>query len=215
MSTNPAPVAPPSDASLRPDWRTQLLMPLVAVSAIGLVVALAMRSMGRAWFCACETPRFWVGSAWSRHTSQHLLDPYSFTHVAHGFVFFFALAALATWLGRGSRFAGRTQLFVVAMLIEAAWEILENSPIIIDRYRAATASLDYTGDSVVNAMGDLLACAAGYVLASRLGLVRTLAVFVVFEVVLLFTIRDNLSLNVLMLLAPVDAIKQWQVGAAG
>jgi hypothetical protein len=101
------------------------------------------------------------------------------------------------------------------MLVEAGWEILENSPIIIDRYRSATASLGYNGDSIVNSTGDLLSCAVGYALAQRIGWKWSIGLFVVIELVMLLMIRDNLTLNVIMLLYPIEAIKRWQGGALG
>jgi hypothetical protein len=139
------------------------------------------------------------------HNSQHLLDPYSFSHVSHGILFFGLCAWLLPSLALGWR-------LVVATAIEAAWEIVENTQFVIDRYRAATISLDYYGDSVGNSFGDVLSCLVGFLLARYLGLWRSIALLIVLELVLLFWIRDNLLLNVVMLIHPIDAVKAWQNG---
>jgi hypothetical protein len=177
-----------------------------AVAAgLGIVAAAAvvLRSMGRVWWCGCGSwsPVSW--DIWSRHNSQHLVDPYTFTHVQHGLVFYAMLRLVVgeRWL------AWRA---VGAVLIEAAWEVLENTPMVIERYREATVSLDYYGDSVLNSVADLGACAVGFLLASRLPTRVAVAGFVLTEVVLMLWIRDSLLLNVLMLLWPIGAIREWQ-----
>lgn len=176
-----------------------------AVAAIALAMWGALTLEGRRAWCVCKTPTAFVADAYSSHTSQHLLDPYSFTHVEHGLIFFMALAWLAPSLSGGGR-------LVVAACGEAAWEVVENSSWVIDRYREATAALGYEGDSVVNSLGDLGACLVGYEIARRVGTGTSIALLVVIELVLLITIRDNLLLNVVMLLAPIEAIKDWQTG---
>lgn len=175
------------------------------VAALGLCVltVVAMRIEGRSWFCACGDARIYVGDVWSSHCSQHLLDPYSFTHFTHGLIFAGFFALLMPRMPRTWRFTGSIGL-------AAAWEILENSPLIINRYRTATMSLNYLGDSITNAMGDILCCAVGFMVATRLGWKWSIAVYLAIEVILLVTIRDNLALNVLMLLWPIDAVRQWQ-----
>jgi hypothetical protein len=175
-----------------------------AIAAIAAVATAALLAEGRIWWCVCGRPTPWAG-AWDSHTSQHLFDPYSFTHVLHGVVFFWLLAWLAP------RVRGDWRL-VLAIGIEAAWEIAENSPFVIDRYRTATAALGYTGDTIANSMCDVLSCGLGYALARKVGARASAAVFVLVEVALLLTIRDSLLLNVVMLLFPVDAIRQWQIG---
>jgi hypothetical protein len=176
----------------------------VAVAAITALTVAVVRFEGRVWFCDCWQVRVWIASAWSSHTSQHLFDPYSLTHVEHGLIFYWALVWLAprwAWQGR----------LVAATAIEATWEIVENSPWVINRYREATAALGYTGDSVVNVAGDVLACVLGFAVARRLGKYGTLALIAAIELGLLWAIRDNLFLNVVMLFLPLEFIKEWQV----
>ncbi|MDQ3805389.1 MAG: DUF2585 domain-containing protein [Acidobacteriota bacterium] len=179
--------------------------PWLGVLAVLAVAALLLRRQGRLWACACGRLLFWTGEAWGPDTSQHLFDPYSFTHVLHGVVF---CGVLAWGLPRAPR-AWRLWLAVAA---EAAWEVIENTEFVINRYREATAALGYTGDTVVNSLGDVLACALGFLAAQRLGLARSAALFLLIEVVLLVTIRDSLLLNVLMLVYPLDGIREWQAG---
>ncbi len=159
--------------------------------------------MGRQWWCDCGGYVPWSWTVQSSHNSQHLIDPYFFTHVLHGMIFFAVLKVLLPRLDAGTR-------FLIAVIIESAWEILENSPMIIERYRAATISLNYYGDSIANSICDVLACVLGYWLASRIGWRWSILFFVTVELVLMATIRDSLTLNVLMLVYPIEAIKQWQ-----
>ena len=144
--------------------------------------------------------------AWTHCTSQNLLDPYSFSHFLHGVIFFWLLQP----------FAGRLPLrwrLIAAIAIEIAWEILENSPWIIARYRQDTAAFDYSGDSVINSLGDVAATIVGFVVASRVSWKSAIAIFIAIELWMLFLARDNLTLNVLMLFHPIEAIKQWQLQA--
>jgi uncharacterized protein DUF2585 len=168
--------------------------------------AFQLRSQGRLWWCSCDYLLLWSGDPWSSDNSQHLLDPYSFTHVLHGFALCGLLALTA------SRLTEAWQLWI-AISIEAVWEVVENSRYVIQRYREETAALGYQGDTIVNSLSDILLCGIGFELARRLGFRRTLALFVVTEVALAVWIRDNLSLNVLMLIYPIEAVKEWQ--AAG
>lgn len=181
-------------------WKTT-----AGVAAIAVLMAIILRSQGRVWHCACRGWNLWSGDVWSSHNSQHFLDPYSFTHVLHGVLF----AGAFRWL-RPDWSIGVTLLLTTAG--EAAWEIVENSRFVIDRYRDATISLSYFGDSIVNSLGDLGTCLLGFALARRIGVWKSMAFFLVTEAVLAIWIRDNLLLNVLMLLFPVDAIKAWQMG---
>jgi hypothetical protein len=178
-----------------------------AAAAIVLLVATAavLLLMGRPPICTCGTIDLWVGQADSSKTSQMLSDWYSASHIVHGFLFYAAL-----WLV--VRRWPVERRFLVALSIEAAWEILENTPMIISRYREATAALGYSGDSVLNSMSDIAMMGLGFLLARKLPVWAAIAVVVVLELVPLFIIRDNLTLNVWMLLAPSEALKAWQAG---
>ncbi|TWU60579.1 hypothetical protein Poly51_08570 [Rubripirellula tenax] len=161
-----------------------------------------LRAMRRTWWCACGRPVPWAWDIWTSHASQHLIDPYFFSHVLHGLIFFAALNLLTK--------VPTHVKWILATVIEAGWEILENSPIIINRYREGTISLDYFGDSIANSIFDVIACLLGYAFASRVRPLTAIAFFLVVELVLLVTIRDCLTLNVIMLVSPVEAIKEWQ-----
>jgi len=183
---------------------------------VGMI--LAMRALGRIWWCECGGWALWKSDVWSSHCSQHLADPYTITHFSHGLLFWCLFAVVFDrWAPRiGARPAGVARRFTVpwrlvtARVAAAVWEVVENSPWVIERYRTVTMSLDYLGDSVVNAIGDVLACVAGFFTARWLGVTRTLILFVVLELALLLAIRDNLSLNVLMLTWPIEAVRSWQ-----
>ena len=173
----------------------------LAATAVTIVI---LRGEGRRWWCACGELYLWASNINSSHCSQHLFDPYSFTHVEHGLIAF----SLLTWLRPGWSVTWR---MCATVLYACGWEILENSTYIIERYRAHTLALNYLGDSVGNSMGDILSCVTGFAIASKLGLRRTLVLFVVLELMLLVIIRDNLTLNIVMLLYPVNGIKAWQM----
>ncbi len=180
--------------------------PIVVSGLILVVHPIVLRLEGRRWWCACGRPFLWSGNVHSSHNSQHLADPYSFSHLEHGILFY----GLFTWLWPRMSVGWR---FVLTLAVEAGWEIAENTNAVIDRYRAATISLDYFGDSIGNSIGDVLSCVIGFYLARRIGFWPSLAIVVVTEIVMLFWIRDNLLLNIVMLLHPFDAVKQWQGGA--
>jgi hypothetical protein len=147
----------------------------------------------------------WEGNIWSPENSQRLLDPYSLSHLAHGIVFYGFLWLVARRLPIRVR-------FLIATLIEAGWEVLENSPLIIDRYRQGTIAQGYEGDSILNSMSDIAMMALAFLLASRLRPRSSILLLIGLEVVSLLWIRDNLTLNVIMLIHPIDAIKAWQMG---
>jgi hypothetical protein len=166
--------------------------------------AILLRVEGRLWICACGSVRLWSGQICSADNSQHFLDPYSFTHVLHGFLFFWLIAWL---LGRLS---GPWQL-ALAIAVEGFWEVFENTNFIIDRYRSETAALGYNGDTVVNSFGDILCCLIGFVIARRLGWRRSLIAFGLLELILIVWIKDSMLLEILMLVIPIDAIRSWQM----
>ena len=176
---------------------------LVAFLAVLAVQVLTERLMGRIWICECGYVKFWEGGVNTSGNSQHLSDWYTPSHIIHGFLFYWS-----TWLLlRGRSFATRLGL---AAVIEAGWEILENSPLIIERYRTATMALNYFGDSILNSAMDTIWMAIGFLLAWRLPVWLTVALAIAAELLAAYVIRDNLTLNVLMLVWPVDAIKEWQ-----
>ena len=175
--------------------------PLLMLLATICVVILIMLAMSRPPICTCGTVEFW-GEVGPKQ-SQMLADWYSPSHMVHGFLFYAALTLL--W-----RKSPIEQRFMIALLIEAAWEIAENTPMVIDRYREATIALGYSGDSILNSTSDIVMMATGFLFARKLPVWASVLVVVALELVPLFVIRDNLTLNVIMLLAPSDAILNWQ-----
>lgn len=178
-----------------------LFVAFLIVCATVLVLLL----LGRTLICTCGTVKIWHGEVFSAENSQHIADWYSPSHFVHGILFYGLLAWLAGRLSLGVRFN-------LAVLAEAGWEILENTDFIIKRYRELTVSFDYFGDSIVNSVSDIGFMSAGFLLAWRVPVWVSILVAIVLELLAAFVIRDNLTLNIFMLLFPVDAIKVWQIG---
>ncbi|MDE2596186.1 MAG: DUF2585 domain-containing protein [Sphingomonadales bacterium] len=182
---------------------------LIAALLIAAYAAAILFAMHRPPICACGTVKLWWGVVQSSENSQHIADWYSFSHVIHGMLFYGAAHLL--WR-RWHLFDGAPTRWAlpIAVIVEASWELLENSPLIIDRYRSVTLSWGYSGDSILNSMSDIGFMTLGFWLASRLPVKATIALALAFELFTLVMIRDNLTLNVLMLVWPVEAIKHWQ-----
>ena len=182
---------------------SRLKPPFILAAVLAVTIAI-MLAMGRPPICTCGTVELW-GEAGPKQ-SQMLADWYSASHIIHGFLFYAALRWL--WPGRAIELR-----FLAALLIETAWEIVENTPMVIDRYREATIALGYSGDSILNSASDVAMMSLGFLAARRLPVWASIALVLLLELVPLLAIRDNLTLNVWMLLAPSDAIVNWQAGA--
>jgi hypothetical protein len=176
--------------------------------ALGITIAVAiiLLSMGREPICKCGEIKLWSGVVQSAHNSQHISDWYTFSHIIHGFIFY----GLTYLIGKNWSFGLR---LAIATVVEGAWEVLENTDAVIQHYREATISLDYFGDSVLNSVSDILWMAGGFIVASRIPIGTTVALAIGMELGVAYVIRDNLTLNVIMLLWPQDWIKVWQAGA--
>jgi len=176
-----------------------------AASALLIVVAAAAieLAMGRHPICTCGTVELWVEARDSPKTSQMLADWYSLSHIVHGLLFYALLRLIVRRWPLGWR-------FLLALLLEASWEVIENTPFVIDRYRETAAALGYSGDSVINSVSDIVMMCVGFFAARKLPVWAAVAALLVLEIVPLFVIRDNLTLNVWNLLAPNSAIDAWQ-----
>jgi hypothetical protein len=180
--------------------RTAIIAFVILTGAAAILLA-----MGRNPICTCGSIELWVGARNSARTSQMLADWYSLSHVVHGLLFY----ALLWLVARRWPMEWR---FLAALVIEAAWEVTENTPLVIDRYRTTTAALGYTGDSVINSLSDILMMALGFLAARKLPLWAAALLLIALEIIPLFAIRDNLTLNVWTLIAPNPALQAWQAG---
>jgi len=182
---------------------------VIATIALVAVAVAMLFAMDRPPICTCGYVELWHGTVQSNGNSQHITDWYSPSHFTHGLImYFFAWLLWRKWKlfgGRPARWA-----LPIAVVVEAAWEVVENSPMIIDRYRAVTISWGYSGDSIINSASDIGWMVVGFMLATRLPAWASVLLAVFFELLTLWTIRDNLTLNVIMLFWPVEAIRQWQ-----
>lgn len=178
---------------------------LLACLAIAATAAVVLHFQGRVVWCQAGDYSPWAWNIWSSHNSQHVIDPYTFTHILHGVLEFWLIGLIFRKMPLAWR-------FVLAIFIESSWEVAENTSYVINRYREETVSLDYFGDSIINSMADIASCAFGFVLAYWLKFWRSVVFFVLTEAILLLTIRDSLILNLIMLIYPLEAIKAWQVG---
>jgi hypothetical protein len=175
------------------------------IAAIVLSAVVILNLEGRAWWCPAGDLVPWSWQIWSQHNSQHLVDPYSFTHILHGVLEYWLLGSLFPKLKPVWR-------LVIAVCVEASWEVAENSSYVIERYRRETISLNYFGDSIINSISDIICCTTGFAIAHKLRFWKSFAVFMLTETVLILWIHDSLIINIIMLLWPIDAIKKWQLG---
>ena len=176
------------------------MLTLIVTTAV-----VALNLEGRRWWCPAGDLWPWSWDIWTQHNSQHLVDPYSFTHILHGILEYWLFGLLFPRM----RLMWR---FVLTVCVASTWEVAENSTYIIDRYRGETISLSYFGDSIINSLSDMACCVTGFFVAYKLKFWRSLALFLATEVVLIAWIRDSLLINIVMLIWPIEAIKNWQIG---
>lgn len=179
------------------------LLPWLAALSFTALTVFQLNNQGRIWWCRLGDYALWSSDAWGSHNSQHLFDPYSFTHGLHGILYFWLISLVF-------RKMPVVWQFTLAIFLECAWEILENTNTVIEHYRAATLALNYYGDSIFNSTSDVFSCAVGFLIAYKLNFRRSLALLLLTEIILLIWIHDSLLLNVIMLIHPIEAVKAWQ-----
>ncbi len=192
------------------NWADKFSLKTTIITTLAMlaIFALILLAMGQVPICKCGYIKLWHGVTYSSENSQHLTDWYTFSHIIHGIIFY--------WIARkiGKRFGwGIGLMFLAALSVEMAWEIFENTDFIINRYREVTISLDYYGDSVINSVFDVLAMAFGFFFARKAPVWISISLIIFLEAFTAYFIRDNLALNILMLLYPIEIIKNWQTGA--
>lgn len=175
-----------------------------SIAMLFLVAAVALWTQGRVWWCQAGDIMPWSWDIWTTHNSQHVIDPYAFTHVLHGVLEFWLIGLVFRRMPLAWRLA-------LAVAIEGTWEVAENSAFIIERYRTVTLSLDYFGDSIINSLADMVCCASGFAIAYKLRFWKSLALFLATEAILIAWIRDSLVINIIMLIYPIEALKVWQM----
>ena len=181
--------------------RAAILIILIIISTV-----IVLRISGRSWLAPDGSLQLWYGEANGPQTSQHLLDPYSLTHFLHGFIFCWLIMYFKPGLGL-------IWGLLCTVAFESAWEITENSQAVIDHYRQATFALGYYGDSIINSLSDILICSAGFLTTRKMPLKASLILFLLIEIILLLWIRDSLMVNIIMLVYPLEALKNWQISA--
>ncbi len=186
-------------------YQKNVVYPIAAMIASVIAMVITLNWQGRVWWCKQADLAVWSSDIWAAHNSQHFFDPYTFTHILHGVLYF----GIVTFIFKEMPLRWK---FFLVVVVECLWEGLENSSFVIERYRAATISLDYFGDSILNSLSDVLSCMFGAFLAYKLKFWRSFAFYVLTEIILLFAIRDNLTLNIIMLIYPIEEIKLWQMG---
>lgn len=187
---------------IRLPWQ-QNRLPIAAIGGLAVATVISLYLQGRVWWCPAGDLQLWSFEIWTRHNSQHIIDPYSFTHVLHGILEFWLIGLVFWKLPTAWR-------LLIAISIESTWEVVENTNYVITLYREATISLNYFGDSIINSLADIICCGLGFAIAYRLRFLWSLALFTVTEAMLLLTIRDSFVVNIIMLIYPIEAIKHWQ-----
>lgn len=176
----------------------------MSIAILFLIATVVLWTQGRVWWCQAGDMLPWSWDIWTTHNSQHIVDPYAFTHVLHGVLEFWLIGLVFRRMPLAWR-------LVLAVAIEGTWEVAENSAFIIERYRTVTLSLDYFGDSIINSLADMVCCATGFAIAYKLRFWKSLALFLTTEAILIVWIRDSLLINIVMLIYPIEALKVWQM----